>query len=104
MSEIMMDQVPNQINVKLLIQYVLLTLVFPFAIAITVDLAFGFMPFFTIGAIAIFIPLSTVVVIRKSLMEFNRIIDAVAPIEEIDAQEVDTDSVDVPDSNEIRAN
>ena len=92
MSEIMMDQVPNQINVKLLIQYILLTLVFPFAIAITVDLAFDFMPFFTIGAIVIFIPLSTVVVIRKSLMEFNRVIDAVAPLEKIDAEEIDAGS------------
>jgi len=94
MSEIMMDQLPNQIDVKLLIQYILLTLVLPFVIAITVDLVFDFMPFFTIGAIVIFIPLSTVVVIRKSLMELNRVLDAVAPIEEFD-----TGSSNVPDSN-----
>ena len=101
MSEIMMDQVPNQINVKLLIQYILLTLVFPFVIAFTVDLTLGFMPFFTIGAIVIFIPLSTVVVIRKSLMEFNRVIDAVAPLEEIDAEEIDTEEIDTGSENAL---
>ncbi|MEM7537929.1 MAG: hypothetical protein AAF639_37510 [Chloroflexota bacterium] len=94
----MMDQVSNQIDVKLLIQYVLLTLVLPFAVAITIDLVFGFMPFFTIGAIIIFIPLSTVVVIRKSLMELNRVIDAVAPIEEVETQ-IDTGSENTPNSN-----
>ena len=57
----------------------LFTLVFPVSLAVTADLLTGLLPWLTIAAVLICIPLATVVVNRTVLAEFDRVVSAVAP-------------------------
>jgi hypothetical protein len=59
----------------------LLTLVIPMTAAVVVDLTSGTLPFLTIAAIIICIPLATIVVSRTVLAEFDRVVTLVAPPE-----------------------
>jgi hypothetical protein len=70
-----------RINVRRLAALVLASLVAPLAIALILDLTLGWMPMATIAAAVIFIPLSTVIVIRATLAELEIVIQAVAPLE-----------------------
>lgn len=70
-----------RINIRRLSIGLLLSLVLPLSIAILADLNLGLAPFLTIGASIIFIPLASVIVIRATLSEFDRVIQAVAPFE-----------------------
>jgi hypothetical protein len=72
------------INVRRLGMLVLLSLVLPLAGIIILDISLGLMPFLTIGATLIFVPLSTVLVTRATLAELGLVIQAVAPLENDD--------------------
>jgi hypothetical protein len=72
------------INVRRLGILVLLSLVLPLAGIIILDISLGLMPFLTIGATLIFVPLSTVLVTRATLAELGLVIQAVAPLENND--------------------
>jgi hypothetical protein len=72
------------INVRRLGMLVLLSLVLPLAGVILLDISLGLMPFLTIGATLIFVPLSTVLVTRATLAELTLVIQAVAPLENDD--------------------
>lgn len=61
---------------------VLWSLVLPLAIAILLDFSLGSMPLITIGASIIFVPLSSLIVIRATLAELDRVIQQVAPLEQ----------------------
>jgi hypothetical protein len=73
-------------NVRRLAMNVLVSLVLPLTILILVDFALGWTPLLTIVASVIFIPLSSIIVIRATLSELDRVIQAVAPVE-LDSQE-----------------
>lgn len=68
-----------RVNVLLLLQRVVLTLVAPMSIALGADLLLSSFPWLTIGACIVFIPLSTVVVSKTALHELSKVIEQVAP-------------------------
>ena len=70
-----------RINILRLLRNVTVSLVLPLAFAMLVDMQFGWFPLVTIGAIVIFIPLSTVIVIRATLAEFDRVIQQITPLD-----------------------
>lgn len=70
-----------QINVRRLAGILLASLLLPLGAALLLDLSMGWMPLLTIGATVIFIPLSTVLVIRATLAELDVVINRVAPLE-----------------------
>jgi hypothetical protein len=72
---------PIRIDVRRGVKALLLTLVIPMAMAVTADLTTGTLPWLTLAAVLICIPLATVVVSRTVLAEFNRVVDLVAPAE-----------------------
>ncbi len=72
---------PIRIDIRRLTTSLLLTLVLPLAVALLVDYSLGWMPLTTIGASLLFIPLSTVVVVKTALAELDRVIQGVAPVE-----------------------
>jgi hypothetical protein len=74
-----MDHV--RINVRRLAFYLFVSLLLPVSSALLLDLSLGLMPWLTIGATVIFVPLSTVLVIRATLTELDLVIHAVAPLE-----------------------
>ena len=57
----------------------LLSLFLPVMVAFSVDLLLGTLPLVTMVASIICIPLATVLVIRSILVEFDRVIEVVAP-------------------------
>jgi hypothetical protein len=71
----------THINSRRLAKGILLSLVSPLTIAFLLDLSLGWGPLLTIGASIIFIPLASVIVIRATLSELERVIQEVAPIE-----------------------
>jgi len=75
-----------QINVRRLVMNVLFSLVFPVTILILIDFNLGWTPLLTIVASVVFIPLSSIIVIRAVLSELDRVLQAVAPVE-LDSQE-----------------
>jgi hypothetical protein len=72
---------PVRINVRRLTTLVFASLIGPLAAAILLDFSLGLTPLFTIGAALIFIPLSSLLVVRATLAEFEAVIQSVAPIE-----------------------
>lgn len=70
-----------RINVRRLAMLLLLSLVAPLAAAIALDVGMGWTPLFTIAAAVIFIPLATIIVVRATLAELDRVIQRVAPLE-----------------------
>jgi hypothetical protein len=80
-----MTPAPIRIDVWRGIKAVLLTLVVPTSLAVMVDMTTGTLPWLTIAAAIICIPLATIVVNRAMLAEFDRVVALVAP-EEADAQ------------------
>lgn len=70
-----------RINVQRLAGILLASLLLPLGAALVLDLSLGWMPLLTIGATVIFIPLSTVLVIRATLAELDMVINSVAPLE-----------------------
>lgn len=70
-----------RINIQRLLRSVVVSLVLPLTLAVLIDLQFGWFPLVTIGATVIFMPLSTVVVIRAALSEMDQVIQELAPVE-----------------------
>jgi len=70
-----------RINSLRLLRKVIITLILPVALAMLIDRQLGWFPLVTIGASVIFIPLSTVVVIRATLAEFDRVIQQITPLD-----------------------
>jgi hypothetical protein len=70
-----------RINVRRLATLVFVSLIVPLAIAILLDVGLGSRPLFTICATVIFVPLSSLLVIRATLAEFEAVIQTVAPLE-----------------------
>jgi hypothetical protein len=70
-----------RINTRRLLHSVLVSLVFPLTLAVLADLQFGWFPLVTIGATVIFIPLSTVIVVRAALSEMDQVIQKLAPLD-----------------------
>jgi hypothetical protein len=68
-----------RIDVRRALKRLLFTLVFPVALAITVDLVFGVLPIATIVVAVTCIPLATIVVNRTLLAEMDRVVAIVAP-------------------------
>lgn len=82
-----MTPAPIRIDLGLGVRALLFTLVIPVSLAVTADLLTGSLPWLTIAAVLICIPLATVVVNRTVLAEFNRVVSLVAPEESDDWQE-----------------
>ena len=70
-----------RLNIPRLLRKVIVSLVLPSICAMLIDKQLGWFPLVTIGAIVIFIPLSTVVVIRATLAEFDRVIQQITPLD-----------------------
>ncbi len=71
----------TRINIQRLLMRLLITLLLPLALAVLADYSLGWMPWTTIGASLIFIPLSTIVVTRATLSELDKVIRQVTPVE-----------------------
>lgn len=82
-----MTPAPLRIDLGLGVRALLFTLVIPVSLAVTADLLAGSLPWLTIAAVLICIPLATVVVNRTVLAEFNRVVSLVAPEKSDDWQE-----------------
>ena len=82
-----MTPAPIRIDLGRGLRALLFTLVLPVSLAVTADLLAGSLPWLTIAAVLICIPLATVVVSRTVLAEFNRVVSLVAPEESEDSQE-----------------
>lgn len=72
-----------------MIKSMLLWMIIPLVTSILIDILFGLLPWVTISASAIVIPLASVMVTRTALSEFDKVIQIVAP-----------DDVDEDDSTE----
>jgi hypothetical protein len=69
-----------RINVRRLATLLFVSLLVPFGVALTLDVALGWLPLATIVTAVVFIPLSTVIVVRATLAELDVLIQAVAPL------------------------
>jgi len=69
-----------RINVQRLLRSLVTSLIVPLLLAMLIDWQLDWFPLITIGATVIFLPLSTVVVVRAALAELDQIIQQVAPI------------------------
>lgn len=70
-----------RINTQRLLRSIISSLLLPVTVAVLIDLQVGWFPLLTIGATIIFIPLSTVIVIRAALSEMDQVIQKVAPLD-----------------------
>lgn len=70
-----------RINVRRLTALVIYSLVLPLSTLLLLDYVTGWFPWLTIAACVICIPLSTLIVIRATLVEMDRVIELVAPLE-----------------------
>ena len=68
-----------RVNIRRLLFVLLLGVIFPICTALLIDLSFDTLPFATIAALVIFLPLGAFWLSRVSLGEFNRVIAEVAP-------------------------
>jgi hypothetical protein len=69
------------------IKALLLTLVIPVTMAVFVDVTTGLLPWLTIAAAIICIPLATIIVNRTVLTELDRVVALVAPQEVVETTE-----------------
>jgi hypothetical protein len=92
-----MTPAPIRIDLWRAVKALVLTLVIPMAIAGVADVTMGTLPWLTIAAVVIFIPLASVVVNRTLLAEFDRVVALVAPEEEPEATALPAESAE-PDS------
>lgn len=68
-----------RINIRRLLRSLITSLIAPMVLAVFIDMQIGWFPLITIGATVIFIPLSTIVVVRAALAEMEQLIQKVAP-------------------------
>ncbi len=84
LAPIRMDAV--RIDVRRGVRALLLTLVIPVSLALAVDLAAGSLPWLTVVASLICLPLAAIVVNRTVLAEFDRVVALLAPPQEVVAE------------------
>lgn len=77
-----MTPAPIRINLWRGVKVLLLTLVLPMSMAVIADMTMGTLPWLTIAAVVICLPLASIVVNRTLLAEFDRVVALVAPEEE----------------------
>ena len=82
-----MTPAPIRIDLWRGVRAFLFTLALPMSFAVAADLLAGSLPWLTIAAVLICIPLATIVVNRTILVEFDRIVSLVAPVEASDSEE-----------------
>lgn len=70
-----------RIRVWSLVQRLLLSLVLPVSVALLLDWALGTLPWLTMAASLLCIPLATLIVGNATLREFERVVALVAPYE-----------------------
>ena len=80
-----MTPAPIRIDLGRGLRALLFTLVLPVSLAVTADLLAGSLPWLTIAAALICIPLAAIVVNRTVLAEFDRVVSLVAPKEADDS-------------------
>ena len=83
-----MTPAPIRIDLWRGVRAFLFTLALPMSFAVAADLLAGSLPWLTIAAVLICIPLATIVVNRTVLAEFDRIVSLVAPEESNDSEEL----------------
>lgn len=97
-----MTPAPIRIDLWRGVKALLLTLVIPISLAVIVDVTTGTLPWLTIAAAIICIPLAAVVVNRTVLAEFDRVMALVAPVEAQELSETEATALPVkpagPDS------
>jgi hypothetical protein len=69
-----------RINVRSLTRSLLVSLIAPLVLVILADFALGLRPWLTIIGSLIIIPVASVIIIRATLAEFERVIQVVAPL------------------------
>jgi len=72
-----------RINLRRLLLNLWFSFILPVSLALLIDWQAQLFPWLTIGAAVIFIPLSTIFVIRAALSEMDQLIQEVAPVEPI---------------------
>lgn len=77
---------PLRISIQRLAKLVLLVLIVPLAAAYFLDNLIGIAPWATIVAIIVCIPLATILVSRAALHEMDKVIQVVAPSEQLDRE------------------
>ena len=82
-----MTPAPIRIDLWRGVRAFLFTLALPMSLAVAADLLAGSLPWLTVAAVLICIPLATIVVNRTVLLEFDRIVSLVAPEEANDSEE-----------------
>lgn len=92
-----MTPAPIRIDLWRGVRAFLFTLALPMSLAVAADLLTGSLPWLTIAAVLICIPLATIVVNRTVLGELDRIVSLVAPKESDDSLE-SQDSPEADDS------
>lgn len=80
-----------RINIQRLSLRLIFSLIVPMALTILIDLQGGWFPWLTIVASAIFIPFSTIVVIRTALSEMDRVVQLIAPVKQEPAELINGD-------------
>lgn len=84
-----MTPAPIRIDLWRGVRAFLFTLALPLSLAFAADVLAGSLPWLTIAAVLICIPLATIVVNRTILVEFDRIVSLVAPVEANDSEDAD---------------
>lgn len=69
----------TNIDWKIPARWLLLSLLLPVALAVVSDVSLGTLPMLTLVVSLVCIPLATVLVMRATMTEFNRVIEIVAP-------------------------
>jgi len=75
---------PIRIDLWRGVRALLFTLVIPMSLVVTADMLTGLLPWLTVAAVLICIPLATIVVNHAILLEFDRVVSVVAPKEPAD--------------------
>lgn len=70
-----------RLNIRRLLTSLFCTFVLPLSVAILADIQLDWFPLVTIAASIIFIPLSTVVVVRVALSEMDQMIRELTPFD-----------------------
>ncbi len=84
-SELQRDEV--HLNIRRLALVFLLSTVLPLLVGVSIDIWLGTAPFATIIVGLISIPVSSIIVVRVTLAEFDLMIDKIAPVHGVEGNE-----------------
>ncbi len=91
-SAIQHDMNGPRIDIQRLLQVLFLSMLLPLSVMILLDYLVGFWPFLTIISLTIILPIGTLLTSRAVLIEMNKVIAEVAPL---DGDNVDSYMIDV---------